>query len=66
MHVRIYNVYIYIRVHPSNFVQDLEKIVEREEDARSNPTAIRKITYKGEEEIEAEKTEAIEVHVTCR
>ena len=62
--------YMYIHVHgvhPSNFVQDLDKIVEREEDARSNPTAIRKITYKGEEEIEAEKTEAIEVHVyTCR
>ena len=42
-------------------VQDLDKIVEQEEEARSSRKAIRKITYKGEVEIEAEKTEAIEV-----
>ena len=35
--------------------------MEREEEEGSNKTVIRKITYKGEVEIEAEKIEAIEV-----
>ena len=41
--------------------QDLDKIVEREEEEGSCKKVIRKITYKGEVEIETEKTEAIEV-----
>ena len=36
--------------------------MEREEEEGSNKKVIRKITYKGEEEIEAEKIEAIEVN----
>ena len=44
--------------------QDLDKIVEREEEARTSKKVIRKITYKGEVEIEAERTEAIEVSAT--
>ncbi|CAI8029088.1 Death-inducer obliterator 1 [Geodia barretti] len=43
--------------------KDLDKIVEREEEEGSNKKVIRKITYKGEEEIEAEKIEAIEYFV---
>ena len=35
--------------------------MEREEEEGSSKKVIRKITYKGEVEIEAEKTEAIEV-----
>ena len=52
---------MYVHVHDYLLSQDLDKIVEREEEARTSKQVIRKITYKGEEEIEAERTEAIEV-----
>ena len=44
--------------------QDLDKILEQEEEASSQSQTIRKITYKGEVEIEAEKADTIEV-ITC-